>query len=44
MTIPVQLYIAIKRLKADHERQKQQGTIEDFGDTYLLCRYQIEAK
>jgi Domain of unknown function (DUF4760) len=44
LVIPVQLYIAIKRLKADHERQKKQSTIEDFGDTYLLCRYEIEAK
>jgi hypothetical protein len=44
LTIPVQLYIAIRRLRADHERQKKQSTIEDFGDTYLLCRYEIEAK
>lgn len=44
LAISVQFYVAIKRLKADHERQKKQSTIEDFGDTYLLCRYEIEAK
>jgi hypothetical protein len=43
LTISVQFYVAIKRLKADHERQKKQSTIEDFGDTYLLCRYDCAA-
>jgi Domain of unknown function (DUF4760) len=42
--IAVQQYERLKRLKADHERQKKQSTIEDFGDAYLLCRYEIEAK
>jgi hypothetical protein len=44
LTILVTLYVAIIRLKADHERQKKQSTIEDFGNAYLLCRYEIEAK
>jgi hypothetical protein len=44
LTIAGQLYVANKSLKADHERQKKQSTIEDFGSAYLLCRYEIERK
>ncbi|MCB2263780.1 MAG: DUF4760 domain-containing protein [Candidatus Thiosymbion ectosymbiont of Robbea hypermnestra] len=44
VVLVIQLWLAILRLKADHERQKKQATIEYIGQIWRESRYHLESQ